>query len=130
MVHVGAEADHVDCMQSPAVGVKKSHDVQCHYLRVEGLGILEVVVSHLLDGFAEEFGNTLLGCLVTGIVIKAGLVGRFRSDANNGRGVFFDFQVIEVLRIGQTNLALPWASSYLAGLVRIAMREWMPPRRS
>jgi hypothetical protein len=90
-VHVGAEVDHVDCMQSPAVGVKKSHDVQRHYFCVEGLGILKVVVPHLLDSFAEEFGNVPLGCLVTGVVIKAGLVGRFRSDANDGRGVVFDF---------------------------------------
>ncbi len=82
-------------MQPPAVGVKEGHDVQRHDLCVENLGILEDVIPDLLDGFMEEFGNAPLGCLVTGVVIKAGLVGRFCSDADNDRGIIGNAAIVE-----------------------------------
>jgi hypothetical protein len=71
LMHVGLEANHVNCMQPPTVGVEEGHDVQCRDLHVESLGVLEVIIPDLLDGFAEEFGNPPLSCLVTGVVIKA-----------------------------------------------------------
>ncbi len=39
------EGDHVDQEQTPAVGVKEGNDVKGRHLRVEGVSILEVVVS-------------------------------------------------------------------------------------
>jgi hypothetical protein len=51
------------------------HDFKGCDLRVESLGVLQVVVSNLVDIFAEEFGNATFGCFVAGIVVKAGFVG-------------------------------------------------------
>ncbi len=74
------------------ISIEEGHDVHSHDPHVEGLGVLEIVVPDLLNGFAEEFGNTPLGCLVTGVVIKTGLVGRFRFGADDGRGVIVDLR--------------------------------------
>ncbi len=56
-MHVGAEGDHVDGMQPPAVGVEEGDDLEGRHLRVEGVGVLEVVVPDLVDNFPQELGG-------------------------------------------------------------------------
>jgi hypothetical protein len=95
LVHVGAEGDHVNGMEPPAVGVKEGHDLKGQHLSVEDAGVLEVVVSDFVDGFEEKFGGPALGCLVTGEVIEAGFVGQFRMDANDCGGIIGNAAVVE-----------------------------------
>ena len=42
LMHVGAEGNHVDGMNSPTVGVKEGDNFKGQHLRVKGVGILEV----------------------------------------------------------------------------------------
>ncbi len=74
LVHIGAEGDHVNGVEPPAVGIKEDHDLDGQNLSVEGVGILEVVVPDFVNSFVEKFGGPALGCLVTGVVVKAGFV--------------------------------------------------------
>ncbi len=74
-VHVGAEGDHVDGMEPPAVGIKDGYDLEGQHLRIEGISVLEVVLPELVDYLMEEFGSAVLGCLKAGVVIKAGAMG-------------------------------------------------------
>ncbi len=60
---------------APTVGVEVGHDFEGRDLCIESLGILQVVVLNLVNNVAEEFGNTTFGCLVAGVVVKAGFVG-------------------------------------------------------
>jgi hypothetical protein len=83
LVHVGAEGDHVDGVEPTTVGIEEGDDLEGRHLHVKGVGILEVVVPDLVDGLAKEFGSPLLGRLVTGVVIEAGLMGQFRADTND-----------------------------------------------
>ncbi len=95
LMHVGAEGNHVDGMKSPAVGIEEGDNFKGRHLRVKGVGILEVFEPDLVNGFLEEFGGPTLCRLVAGIVVKAGFVGRFCSNANNRGGVVCDVTVIE-----------------------------------
>jgi hypothetical protein len=95
LVHVGAEGDHVNGVEPPAVCIKEGHDLEGRHLSVEGAGILEVVVPDFVDGVAKKFGGPVLGRLVTGKDVKAGYVGRFRADANNRGGIVSNAAVIE-----------------------------------
>ncbi len=52
VVHVGAEGDHVNGVEPPAVGVEEGDDLVGCYLCVEDVGILEVVVPHLINNLA------------------------------------------------------------------------------
>jgi hypothetical protein len=52
LVHVGAEGDHVDGMQTPAVGIKEGDDLEGRHLRIENVGILEVIIPNLIDDLA------------------------------------------------------------------------------
>ena len=54
---------------------------------VKGIGILEVVVPDLVHDIAEKFGNAPLGRFVTGVVIKAGFMGRLCTNSEDCRGV-------------------------------------------
>ncbi len=72
-MHVGVEGYHVNGMEAPAVDVKEGHDLKGRHLSVEGVGILVVIVSDFIDGVAEKFGGPVLGRLVTGKVIEAGV---------------------------------------------------------
>ncbi len=74
-MHVCAEGDHINSVESPAVGVKEGDDVQGRHLSGEGVGTLEVVLPDFLHGIAKELGSTVFGCLLTGVVTKAGFVG-------------------------------------------------------
>ncbi len=101
LVHVGAEGDHIDGAEPPAVGFKEGHDLKGRHLRVKGVGILEVVVD-FVDGFAEKFGGPGLCCLVTGKVIKASFVGQFRADTNDCGGIDSNAAIVEASgRAGQ-----------------------------
>ncbi len=85
----------VDGMKSPAVGVKEGDNFKGRHLCVKGVGILEVFEPDLVDGFLEEFGGPTLRRFVAGVVIQAGYVGRFRSNANDRGGIVRDVTAIE-----------------------------------
>jgi hypothetical protein len=82
-------------VEATGVGVEEGHDVKGRQLRVEGVGVLEVVVPDLVDGVPEELSGAALGRFVGGKVIEAGFVGRFRSDTNDRGGVVRDAPVVE-----------------------------------
>ena len=63
-------------MQPPPVGIEESHDVEGRDLRVERVGVLEIVVPDFVGNIAKEFGNAPFGRLVTGVVSKTGFLGR------------------------------------------------------
>ena len=95
LVHIGAEVDHVNGMEPPAVGVKEGHDLEGQHLSVEGVGILEVVVPDFVDGLSEKFGGPMLGRFVTGKVFKAGFMSQFQVDANDHGGIVGNGAVVE-----------------------------------
>ncbi len=113
LMHVGAEGNHVNGMKSPAVGVKKGDNFKGRHLRVKGVGVLEVFEPDLVNGFSEEFGGPMLRRLVAGVVVKAGFVGRFRSNANNCGGIVRNVTVIE----RQSDGAFKWVAA-MVGSVR------------
>ncbi len=51
-MHIGAEGDHVNGVQPPAVGVKEGDDLEGRHLFIERVGILEVIVPDLVDYLA------------------------------------------------------------------------------
>ncbi len=112
LMHVSAEGNHVDGMKSPAVGVKEGDNFKGRHLRVKGVGVLEVFESDLVDGFSEEFGGPMLRRLVAGVVVKAGFVGRFRSNANNRGGIIRNVTVIE----GQSDGAFERIAAMVGGV--------------
>lgn len=114
LVHVGPETNHVHRMEPPAVGFEESHDLPRRDFRVEGLGVLEVVIPNLLDGFAEEFGNAPFGSLVAGEIISARFMGRFRSDADDGRGIVGDARVVK----GEPDWAAEVVATMVGGISR------------
>jgi len=73
-------------MQPPAVGVEEGHDVDGQDLGVEGIGVFEIVVPDLIDDIAEKFRNGTFCRFVTGVVIKAGFVGRLCTNSDDSRG--------------------------------------------
>ena len=87
LVHVGAEGDHVDGVEPPAVGIEEGDDLEGRHLRVEGVCVLEVVVPDLVDDLPQELGGPAFGRLETGVVVEAGFVGRLRANANDRGGV-------------------------------------------
>ncbi len=82
-------------MQPPAVGVKVGHDFKGRDLCVESLDVLQVVVPNLLNYVAEEFGDAMFGCLVAGVVVKAGFVGSLSANTDTGCGVIGNVPVVE-----------------------------------
>jgi hypothetical protein len=101
--HVPAKQDHVKGMKPSAVGVKEGPDVNGHDLRVEGVGIFEVVVPSLINGVAEKFGHALFGCLVTGVVIERGFVGSFRTNAKTVvmlSGIVIEWEMSRAYKFG------------------------------
>ncbi len=95
LVHIGAERDHNNGVEPPAVGVEEGHDLEGRHLSVEGVGIHEVVVPDFINGVTEKFGGPALGCLVTAKVVEAGFVGRFCADANDCGGIIDDGATVE-----------------------------------
>ena len=95
LMHVGAEGDHVDGVQPPAVGIKERDDFEGRHFRVEGVGVFEVLVPDLVDNFTKELGRPALGHLEAGVVVKAGFVDRLRTNANSRGGIVLDAAVVE-----------------------------------
>ena len=52
-MHSCLECNHVNGVEPTAVGVEVSHDLQCRDLRVEGVGVFEVVDPEIVDNFSE-----------------------------------------------------------------------------
>ncbi len=75
LMHICTKGDHVNGMETAAVGIKKGHDFEGRHLCVEGVGILEIVVPYLVDRLTKELGGAMLGRLVPGVVVEVGLVG-------------------------------------------------------
>jgi hypothetical protein len=82
-------------MKPSAVGIEERHDVNGRDLRVEGVGVFEVVVPNLINNVAEKFRPASFGRLVTGVVIKSGFVGSLRTNVNDCRGIISDCLVVE-----------------------------------
>ncbi len=112
LMHVSAEGNHVYGMKSPTVGVKEGDNFKGRHLCVKGVGVLEVFEPDLVDGFLEEFGGPTLRCLVAGVVVNAGFVGRFRSNANNRGGIVCNVTVIE----GQSDGAFERIATMVGGV--------------
>ncbi len=93
--HVCAKQDHVKGTQPSAVGVEEGYDFYGRDLRVEGVGIFEVIVPNLINNIAEKIGHTLFGRLVTGIVIELGFVDSLCTNTNDCRGVVHNPLVVE-----------------------------------
>ncbi len=82
-------------MQPPTVGINVGHDLKGCDLWVESLGVLQVVVSNLVNNVAEEFGDATFGCFVAGVVVKAGFVGGLSANTDNCRGAVGNVPVVE-----------------------------------
>jgi hypothetical protein len=93
--HISAQRDHVKSIKPSAVGIKEGYDVHGCNLRVKGLGVFQVIVPNFIDNIAEKFGHTLLGCLVTGVVIKLGFVSCLCTNANDCCGVVSNCCAVE-----------------------------------
>jgi hypothetical protein len=118
-------------VEAPAVEIEESDDVQRRDLGVEGVGILQVIVPHFVHDVAEKFGASSLSGFVVCEVLEFGFVCCFRFDTDDSSGIVGDGSVIErERRAGRRNGVPPWAAAYLAGSVRRAVREWIPPTAS
>ena len=82
-------------MEPPTVGIKEGHDINSEYLRVKGIRILEVGVPSLIHPGKEELGCAVLGHFVADIVVKAGFVGCFPVDSDNGQRIVGNIFVLE-----------------------------------
>ncbi len=60
--HVSTQYDHVKGMKLSAVGVKEGHDVDGHYLCVEGVSVFEVIVPNYIDNVVLQ-RNLATPCL-------------------------------------------------------------------
>jgi len=65
----------------------------------------------------------MLGRFVTGVVIKAGFMGRLCTNPDGCRGVVGDFFIVEREAGGTCEFGI---ASYLTASVRMAVREWTP----
>ena len=127
LVHVGAEGDHVDGVETPAVGVEEGDDLEGRHLRVEGVCVLEVVVPDLVDDFPQELGGPAFGRLETGVVVEAGFVGRLRANANDRGGNVRDASVVEREADGAFELVAAMVGSIPHAICDDGLREWTPP---
>ncbi len=75
-----------------------------------------------------EFGNAPLGRLVTGVVIEAGLVGQFRSDADDGCGIIGDAAVIERQAGGMAEGGTTMVGGVLCGVHENGREGMNPPQ--
>jgi hypothetical protein len=87
-------------MQTPTVGIKEGDDVEHHDLCLEGIGIFEVNVPHLVNNVTEELGNAMLGSLITGVVINAGFMGSLRTNADDHCNIIGNCLVVD-RKLGQ-----------------------------
>ena len=87
--------NHVDGVETPAVGVKVRHDLQHSYLRVEGVGMFEVVDPKIVHHFPKESCHPTFCRFVTGIVVNKGFVGGFSLHSRNWGCVVRDGGVVE-----------------------------------
>ncbi len=74
-MHTCTKGNHVDGVETNALGIKKGHDFEGRHLCVEGVGVLEIIVPYLVDCLTKELGGAMLGRLVPGVVVEVGLVG-------------------------------------------------------
>ncbi len=77
------------------VGIKEGHDVDGRDLSVEGVSVFEVVIPNFINDVVEKLDHTLLGHLVTGVVIKLRFVGGLRTNANDCHGIVSNCLVVE-----------------------------------
>ncbi len=87
LVHVSAKGNHVNRVEAPAVEIKESDDIERCDLGVEGVGILQVVVPHLIHDVAEKFGASTLSGFVVRKVLEFGFVCCFRFDTDDSSGI-------------------------------------------
>jgi hypothetical protein len=114
--HINAERDHVNGMQSPAIGVKEGHDFAGRDLRVECLGVLKIVIPDLVDDVTKEICDALFGRLVTGVVVEAGFMGGLCSNADNCRGIVGNVFVVEGVADGPDELGIVMVGFVLGGI--------------
>ena len=82
-------------MQTLTVGVEVGHDVDGQDPCVESLGVFEIIVPDLINNIAKESRDSTFGGLITGVVIKAGFMGRFCMNSDDCRGVIVDVFIVE-----------------------------------
>ncbi len=114
--HISAEEDHVDGMQPPAVGVEEGHDVAGRDLRVERLGVLEIIVPDLVDNVTKEFCDASFGRLVTGVVVKVGFMGGLCSNTDDCCGIVGNVFVVEGEADGPDKLGIAMVGFVLGGI--------------
>jgi hypothetical protein len=102
--------------KTPAVGVEEGHDVEGH----------EIVVPYIIYYIAKEFGDASFGRLVTGVVIEAGFMGGLCTNANDCRGVVGDVFIVEGEVGGTEEHGIAVFGFVLGGILRMAVREWIP----
>ena len=54
-----------------------------------------MVVPDLVDDITEKFGDATFGRFVTGVVVKAGFMGRLCTNSDDCRGVVSDVFILE-----------------------------------
>ncbi len=114
-------------MEPTAVGIEEGDDLKGRHLCVKGVGVLEVVVPDLVDSLAKEIGGPSLSRLITGVVVKAGLMGQFCMDTNDRGGIAGNAAIVEGQAYRMDKVAPPWSPAYIVGSMRMAMREWTYP---
>ena len=103
-------------MQTPAVGVEVGHDFDGQDPCVESLGIFEIIVPDLINDIAKECGHPTFGCLITGVVIKAGFMGRFCMNSDDCCGIVGDVFIIEGEAGGTYEFLVAMVGLVLGGL--------------
>ena len=121
-MHVGAEGDHANSVEPPAIGVKEGYDIEGQNLCIKGISILEVVVPDRVNCVVEEFGSAPLGRFVSG----AGVMGDSMWARTTVVALSAMFLSYSGRRAGRWNVKSPWLAGYHSGFVRVAMREWTP----
>jgi hypothetical protein len=81
------------------------------------LAFFEVLVPNFINNVVEKLGLTLLGRLVTGVVIKLGFVGGLRMNANNCRGVISNCLVVE------WEMSRAYKTGTMVGFVLVSLGE-------
>jgi hypothetical protein len=75
----------------------------------------------------EELGNAMFGCLIAGIVVKAGFVGSLGANTDDGRGIIDTDVLVVEGEVGRPDkLGAAMVGLYLAASALMAVREWTP----
>ena len=94
-LHSGSELNHVNGVETPAVGVEVSHDLQCRDLRVEGVGVFQVVDPEIVDHLPEELCHPAFRRFVTCVVVDEGFVSCFELHPLDCSSIVRNSRIVE-----------------------------------